>query len=144
VRRPERELKAFAKVELAPAESREVTFDLTGRDLAYWHPVLRRWVVEGGEFEVVVGASSRDLRGSATVVVDGEDVRLPLEPLSTVAEAMTHPVVGPRIEALVHGGGVADDMLGMIGDMPLTVIADFGMGGFDRDGLAALLAEANG
>ncbi|MFI2487455.1 glycoside hydrolase family 3 C-terminal domain-containing protein [Promicromonospora kroppenstedtii] len=144
VQRPERELKAFAKVNLAPGESREVTLDLTGRDLAYWHPALRRWVVEGGEFEVAVGASSRDLRGSATVVVDGEDVRLPLEPLSTVAEAMGHPVVGPRIEALVHGGGVADDMLGMIGDMPLTVIADFGMGGFDRAGLTALLAEANG
>lgn len=144
VLRPERELKAFAKVRLAPGESREVVLDLTGRDLAYWHPVLRRWVVEGGEFVVSVGASSRDLRGSVTVVVDGEDVRLPLEPLSTVREAMDHPVVGPRIEALVHGGAVAEDMLGMIGDMPLTVVADFGMGGFDRDGLAALLAEANG
>ncbi|MGW2091289.1 glycoside hydrolase family 3 C-terminal domain-containing protein [Promicromonospora sukumoe] len=144
VQRPERELKAFAKVDLEPGESREVTLDLVGRDLAYWHPVLRRWVVEGGEFVVSVGASSRDLRGSATVVVEGEDVRLPLEPLSTVAEAMAHPVVGPRIQALVHGGAVADDMLGMIGDMPLTVVADFGMGGFDRDGLTALLAEANG
>ncbi|MFD6447998.1 glycoside hydrolase family 3 C-terminal domain-containing protein [Promicromonospora sp. NPDC060204] len=142
--RPERELKAFAKVDLEPGESREVTLDLVGRDLAYWHPVLRRWVVEGGEFVISVGASSRDLRGSATVVVEGEDVRLPLEPLSTVAEAMAHPVVGPRIQALVHGGAVAEDMLGMIGDMPLTVVADFGMGGFDRDGLTALLAEANG
>ncbi|MFJ3404492.1 glycoside hydrolase family 3 C-terminal domain-containing protein [Promicromonospora sp. NPDC090134] len=143
VQRPERELKAFGKVDLAPGESRELTLDLTGRDLAYWHPVLRRWVVEDGEFVVSVGASSRDLRGSATVVVDGEDVRLPLEPLSTVAEAMDHPVVGPHVQALVHGGGVADDMLGMIGDMPLTVVADFGMGGFDRDALTALLAEAN-
>ncbi|MFD7307948.1 glycoside hydrolase family 3 C-terminal domain-containing protein [Promicromonospora sp. NPDC059942] len=144
VQRPERELKAFAKVDLEPGESREVTLDLVGRDLAYWHPVLRRWVVEGGEFVISVGASSRDLRGAATVVVEGEDVRLPLEPLSTVAEAMAHPVVGPRIQALVHGGAVAEDMLGMIGDMPLTVVADFGMGGFDRDGLTALLAEANG
>ncbi|MFI2364404.1 glycoside hydrolase family 3 C-terminal domain-containing protein [Promicromonospora sp. NPDC019610] len=144
VQRPERELKAFGKVDLAPGESRELTFDLTGRDLAYWHPVLRRWVVEGGEFVISVGASSRDLRGAAGVVVDGEDVRMPLEPLSTVAEAMAHPVVGPRVQALVHGGAVAEDMLGMIGDMPLTVVADFGMGGFDRDGLAALLAEANG
>ncbi|GHH77212.1 glycosyl hydrolase [Promicromonospora soli] len=143
VLRPERELKAFAKVELAPGESRELTFDLTARDLSYWHPVLRRWVVEGGEFVVSVGASSRDLRGSATVVVDGEDVRLPLEGLSTVAEAMDHPVVGPRVHAMVHGGAVADDMLGMIGDMPLAVVADFGMGGLDRDRLAALLAEAN-
>jgi len=66
VLRPERELKAFAKVDLDPGESRELTFDLTARDLSYWHPVLRRWVVEGGEFVVSVGGSSRDLRGSAT------------------------------------------------------------------------------
>ena len=143
VLRPERELKTFAKVDLAPGESRELTFDLTARDLSYWHPVLRRWVVEGGEFVVSVGASSRDLRGAATVVVDGDDVRLPLEPLSTVAEAIGHPVVGPRIDALVHGGAVGDEMLAMIGDMPLAVIADFGLAGFDRAGLAALLAEAN-
>lgn len=143
VLRPERELKAFAKVDLAPGEVRELTFDLTARDLAYWHPVLRRWVVEGGEFVVSVGASSRDLRGSATVVVDGDDVRLPLAELSTVAEAIDHPVVGPRIDALVHGGAVADDMLGMIGDMPLAVVADFGLAGLDRAGLQALLSEAN-
>ncbi|WP_454856294.1 glycoside hydrolase family 3 C-terminal domain-containing protein [Promicromonospora soli] len=141
--RPERELKAFAKVELAPGEARELTLDLTARDLAYWHPVLRRWVVEGGEFVVSVGASSRDLRGSATVVVDGDDVRLPLAELSTVAEAMDHPVVGPRIDALVHGGAVADDMLGMIGDMPLAVVADFGLAGFTRTDLATLLSAAN-
>lgn len=143
VQRPERELKAFAKVHLAPGESRELTFDLTDRDLSYWHPALRRWVVEGGEFVASVGASSRDLRGSATVVVDGDDVRVPLEALSTVAEALDHPVVGPRLDALVHGGAVADDMLGMIGDMPLAVVADFGLAGFDRDRLTALLAEAN-
>lgn len=143
VLRPERELKAFAKVDLDPGESRELTFDLTARDLSYWHPVLRRWVVEGGEFVVSVGASSRDLRGSATVVVDGDDVRLPLAELSTVAEAIAHPVVGPRIDALVHGGAVAEDMLGMIGDMPLAVVADFGLAGLTRAHLATLLAEAN-
>lgn len=143
VQRPERELKAFAKVYLAPGESREVTLDLTARDLAYWHPVLRRWVVEGGEFVVDVGASSRDLRGSATVVVDGDDVRLPLGELSTVAEAIDHPVVGAQVDALVHGGAVGDDLLAMVGDMPLAVIADFGLAGFNRERLAALLSEAN-
>ncbi|MFC8798476.1 glycoside hydrolase family 3 C-terminal domain-containing protein [Promicromonospora sp. NPDC057138] len=141
--RPERELKAFAKVELAPGEARELTFDLTARDLSYWHPVLRRWVVEGGEFVVSVGASSRDLRGSATVVVDGDDVRLPLAELSTVAEAIDHPAVGPRIDALVHGGAVADDMLSMIGDMPLAVVADFGLAGLTRADLKQILSDAN-
>lgn len=143
VQRPERELKAFAKVYLAPGESREVTFDLTARDLSYWHPVLRRWVVEGGEFVVALGVSSRDLRGSTTVVVDGDDVRLPLGELSTVAEAIDHPVVGAQVDALVHGGAVGDDLLAMVGDMPLAVIAGFGLAGFDRERLAALLSEAN-
>ncbi|MGI5191700.1 glycoside hydrolase family 3 C-terminal domain-containing protein [Promicromonospora sp. CA-289599] len=143
VQRPERELKAFAKIHLAPGESREVTLDLTARDLSYWHPVLRRWVLEGGEFVVSAGASSRDLRGSATVVVDGDDVRLPLGPLSTVAEAIDHPVVGARVDALVHGGAVGDDLLAMVGDMPLAVVADFGLAGLDRAALATLLTEAN-
>jgi len=43
----------------------------------------------------------------------------------------------------VHGGAVADDMLGMIGDMPLAVVADFGLAGLDRAELAKLLSDAN-
>lgn len=143
VSRPVRELKGFERVELEPGASRVVTVDLDARALSYWHPVLRRWVVEGGEFVVSVGASSRDLRGEVTVAVDGEDVTLPLHALSTVAEAMAHPVVGEGVRALVHGGAVADDMLGMIGDMPLVVVADFGMAGFDRAALDDLVAAAN-
>lgn len=142
VQRPERELKAFAKVLLEAGESREVAFDLDARDLAYWHPVLRRWAVEGGEFIVSVGASSRDLRGTVSVQVEGEDVRLLLRPLSTVAEALDDPRVGAQVRELVYGGGVPDDLLGMVGDMPLVVIADFGMAGFDHERLTALLAAA--
>ena len=48
VQRPEKELRAFRKVRLAPGGSATVAFTLTARDLAYWHPLLRRWVVEGG------------------------------------------------------------------------------------------------
>jgi len=143
VSRPERELAAFERVVLEPGASQVVTLDLDARALSYWHPVLRRWVVEGGEFVVSVGASSRDLRGTVSVDVEGEDVTLPLHDLSTVAEALAHPVVGERVRAFVHGGAVADDMMGMIGDMPLVVIADFGMAGFDRAALDALVEAAN-
>lgn len=144
VQRPERELKAFAKVALAPGESREVVLDLDARALSYWHPVLRRWVVEGGEFVVAVGASSRDLRGAVTVEVEGEDVRLPLHELSTVTEALADPRVGEELRAVVYGSGAfAEDLLAMVGDMPLVVIADFGMAGFDRARLTELLTAAN-
>nr|WP_240930708.1 glycoside hydrolase family 3 C-terminal domain-containing protein [Isoptericola sp. BMS4] len=143
VQRPERELKAFAKVRLEPGASQVVELALDARDLSYWHPVLGRWVVEGGEFVVSVGASSRDLRGSVTVDVAGEDVALPLGELSTLGEALAHPVAGPPIRGALDGSPLDPEMLAMATDMPLVVLADFGMGGLDRDALARLIEAAN-
>ena len=60
--RPEKELKAFAKVRLAPGETRTVTFTLDEDALAYYDPSQPGWVTEAGEFEVLVGSSSRDIR----------------------------------------------------------------------------------
>ncbi|WP_265520193.1 glycoside hydrolase family 3 C-terminal domain-containing protein [Oerskovia flava] len=147
VQRPERELKAFTKVPLAPGESRELTFELTARDLSYWHPVLRRWVVEGGEFRVSVGTSSRDLHGTVSLDVTGEDVALPLSPMSTVTEALTHPVAGPVVRAALEGTGdgptLDPELVKMAADMPLRALVDFGMAGLDRAGLDRLLDAAN-
>lgn len=146
--RPERELKAFGKVSLAPGGTRTLTFELGARDLSYWHPVLRRWVVEGGEFVVSVGASSRDLRGSATVTVVGEDVTPPLTPWSTLGEALAHPVAGRIVrDAMARAGGpgstlLDDDMMAMAAGMPLRVIASFDGMPFDAAQLDQLLAAA--
>jgi len=60
--RPERELKGFERVELAPGEEKEVTFPLHRQDLSYWSPEKRTWVTDSGTFEIQVGASSRDIR----------------------------------------------------------------------------------
>lgn len=60
--RPYKELKQFAKVTLQPGETLTVTLALSRDDLAYYDPVLRRWVAEAGEFEVLVGRSSADIR----------------------------------------------------------------------------------
>ena len=67
--RPEKELKGFAKVELQPGESAEVAIELDRRAFAYYDTELKDWHVESGAFEVLVGASSRDLRLGATVEV---------------------------------------------------------------------------
>lgn len=61
VPRPEQELRAFAKVALAPGERRRVTLALDARAFAFWHPERRRWVAEPGDYEIRVGRSSRDL-----------------------------------------------------------------------------------
>ncbi|GAC1635615.1 MAG: glycoside hydrolase family 3 C-terminal domain-containing protein [Ktedonobacteraceae bacterium] len=64
--RPEKELKAFAKVQLDPGERKTVTLSL-GRDaLAYYDDLVHEWVAEAGSFEVLVGASSQDVRARAT------------------------------------------------------------------------------
>jgi beta-glucosidase len=59
--RPVIQLRGFAKLTLAPGESREVSFPLTAADLAFYG-LDGRWVTEPGSFRLMVGASSRDIR----------------------------------------------------------------------------------
>jgi beta-glucosidase len=63
--RPEKELKGFAKVALAPGETKSVTLTIDREALAYWDDAKKSWVVEAGEFEALVGSSSQDIRARA-------------------------------------------------------------------------------
>jgi beta-glucosidase len=65
--RPPQELKGFAKIFLQPGEIQSVNFILDTRAFAFYDPDLKDWVVEPGEFEIRVGASSRDIRLKGTV-----------------------------------------------------------------------------
>ncbi len=67
LQRPQKELKAFKKVELAPGESKEVTFQLKGRDFSYYDAKRSMWIAESGEFTISAAASSRDIRESVSV-----------------------------------------------------------------------------
>ena len=64
VPRPDRELKAFAKVHLEPGQTETVAFELPLRAFQHWDG---GWRGEGGRFEVLVGASSRDIRAGAGI-----------------------------------------------------------------------------
>jgi beta-glucosidase len=64
--RPPKELKGFKKVFLKPGESLKVDFVLDQRALSFYDPYQKRWIAEPGEFEVLVGCSSRDIRARAT------------------------------------------------------------------------------
>jgi beta-glucosidase len=68
--RPPKELKRFAKVHLQPGESKTVTFELDDRALAFYDILKKDWVVEPGQFEILVGSSSRDIRAAAVVKVE--------------------------------------------------------------------------
>ncbi len=104
VYRPEQELKGFARLTLAPGESGTATIALDRRAFAFWHTAAGRWVVEGGEFQVRVGASSRDVRLAEVVHLDGDDVTLPLTGDSPVDAWLQHPVAGALVrESLGEG-----------------------------------------
>jgi beta-glucosidase len=69
VARPDKELKAFAKVLLKPGETRTVTLTLGARAFAYYAPEAKAWRVAQGRYELLVGASSRDIRLTSGVDV---------------------------------------------------------------------------
>ena len=87
VPRPDRELKAFAKVRLAPGKSEDVSFTLDPRAFAFYDTRYHDWYVEGGDFELLVGASCADIRLSTKLRVTNPKQR----PMGTAA-----PVGTPR------------------------------------------------
>jgi beta-glucosidase len=64
--RPYKELKGFQKLDLQPGETGKARFTLNPRALSFYDVLKKDWVAEPGEFEVLVGASSADIRARAT------------------------------------------------------------------------------
>jgi beta-glucosidase len=140
--RPPKELKGFAKVELQPGETRTVTVHLDSRAFAYYHPAFKQWITESGEFDVLIGASSADIRCIQTVTLQST-LELPciLNRESTLREWLDDPRGKPVFEPLFKtlaaqmaallGGGDGDagamgmDPTGMMMDMPLRDILHF-------------------
>ncbi len=67
VDRPVKELKGFAKVALAPGESRRVSLTLDDRAFSFWNPDQGRWVAEPGAYDLLIGGSAADIELQATV-----------------------------------------------------------------------------
>lgn len=68
--RPVKELKGFEKVELAPGEKKTVTFILDKRAFAYYSVRIHDWYVETGAFDIMIGASSADIRLTKEIQVE--------------------------------------------------------------------------
>lgn len=75
--RPVKELKAFKKVFLESGEEKEISFTLGRRAFAFWNVNVNDWSVESGEFDILIGASSADIRLEAKVAVTAAPVEIP-------------------------------------------------------------------
>lgn len=153
VPRPVRELAGFASVEIEAGGSAEVVITIPREQLAYWNIAVDAWYVEGGDYTVSVGASSRDIRLEAIVPVVGDTARAAFTRHSTLGELMAVPAVAAALAQI--GGGLGDasastagDQLGtdvgaMMASMPIDRMLAFSRGPFDETKLAGLLALAN-
>jgi beta-glucosidase len=140
--RPPKELKGFAKVELQPGETKTVTIALDFRAFAYYHPGYEKWITEDGQFDILVGASSSDIRGSLTVSLQST-MELPslLNRDSSLGEWLEDPrgkrVLEPlsqqmakQMQARASGSQEADpeviaDMMNYLKELPLGDIFNF-------------------
>jgi beta-glucosidase len=130
--RPPKELKGFSKIELQPGETRTVSLALDFRAFAYYHPAFHQWITENGEFDILIGASSADIRCIQTVTLESSQ-ELPslLNRESTVRAWIEDPrgkdVIAPLLQQMEtqiqvnFGGGEADRMeaLGFMMEIPL-------------------------
>lgn len=69
INKPYKELKGFEKIVLDPGEEKTVVFTLDKRSFAYYNVNINDWHVEEGEYEILIGSSSRDIKLKSEVYV---------------------------------------------------------------------------
>ncbi len=160
--RPEKELKGFEKVALMPGETKTVSFTLNKRAFAYWNAELHEWHVESGEFELLIGKSSRDIVLQKTVTVHST-LRLPVRYdrnsifMDIMADPRAKAALKPFMDGIANALAPQDDnasdtakeaissemMEAMLQYMPLRAVLSFGNGGVTEEQINLLLDALN-
>lgn len=96
--RPEQELNGFQKQSIDPGETKTFQIELDEHAFAFYHIGEKRWVIEPGEYEVRVGASSRDIRLSRQTSIIGEKIENPYD----------EKLIKPYLSGAVHDVSSAD------------------------------------
>ncbi|HWZ18627.1 MAG TPA: glycoside hydrolase family 3 C-terminal domain-containing protein [Ktedonobacteraceae bacterium] len=91
--RPQKELKAFAKIELEPGESKDVHMTLEERDFQIYDDERQEWRTEGGEFNILIGSSSETivLRERVTVNEDPRSMVPQFNRMSPIKQFLYYP-----------------------------------------------------
>lgn len=137
--RPEKELKGFAKISLAPGETGTVSLELRARDLSYYHQELGDWYAPTGCYGILIGHASDDIRLTTELAfTTAKLVPLTVDGTTTLGELMADPrtaaVLGQILQA-AFGQAASDSNAGMDSDdattqatmmsMPLKSLAAF-------------------
>ena len=152
--RPDKELRGFAKVALQPGEEKEVALTLDMRAFAFYDVENHAWRAADGTFEILVGASSRDIRLSGAVTFQNP-VKNPVQVHEnwTVGDLLADPRTGPAAKKLLgqmmpdldleDEKAKEDMMLHVMLNLPLRSVRSFVGADFDNDRLRGLIDEMN-
>ncbi|WHX51231.1 glycoside hydrolase family 3 C-terminal domain-containing protein [Paenibacillus woosongensis] len=157
VRRPEKELKGFEKISLKPGEEKKVTFTLDKRSFAYYNVELKDWHVETGEFEILIGKSSREIVLRDTLLVrSGTAVKMKVNRNTLVGDLLADPHLSSTAKKLLDKvnethpfaqmgdeGNMAEMLAAMMKYMPLRALVNFGGGTFTEEMMDEMIETLN-
>lgn len=157
--RPEKELKGFEKVALQPGEEKTVVFTLDKRAFAYYNVDLKDWHVETGEFGILIGASSKDIRLQDSVVVESAvSVRKPIHRNTLVGDLLADPLLAPLAKDLLAKTNEHNPLMSALGSeddhasdmfeammkyLPLRALSNFSGGTFTEEAMADMIRQLN-
>ncbi|HFK1765199.1 glycosyl hydrolase [Bacillus wiedmannii] len=156
--RPEKELKGFEKVELQPGEEKTVSFTLNKRSFAYYNVEWKDWHVETGEFEILVGKSSKEIVLHDSIFVQSTTIiRKPVHRNTLLGEIFMDPTLAPIAKELMEkalkdspfssmaeGDSDASEMMeAMLNYMPLRALVNFSAGAFTEEMLGEIIGLLN-
>ena len=153
--RPEKELKGFEKVFLEPGETKTVTMELNKRSFAWYNTELHDWFAASGDYEILVGASSRDIRLTETLHLNSSQ-RLPMHVHmnTTLGDLLRNPETAEAAKKLIQkylsgeagseaaSEAVSEEMtMAMTDSMPLRAL--MGFAGVSRKVLDSVIEKLN-
>ncbi len=138
--RPVKELKGFAKVEVAPGETKTVEMEIDARSLSYFEESMGDWFAPSGKYELLVGNSSDNITLREEISFETNKVKpMRCDSSITIGELLANPVTKPIVDELLKKAAenspfgesneaVGDEMMqAMMRFMPLKSVMSFGM-----------------
>ena len=154
--RPEKELKGFAKVELEPGEEKKVTFTLDKRAFAYYNVDIGDWYVESGDFEILVGSSSRDIALKEKINIKSSvTIKRKYSRNSTIGDLMNDPISAKIARQILnalkkntnmYSGSMKEnpDLLeSIVRNTPLRSLTIFGKGAIEEEMINKIIQQLN-
>ena len=132
--RPMKELKNFEKIALEPSETKTITFELSQRDFAYYEVKISDWYVSTGNYQLLVGSSSRDIRLQTKVFIKStKNLPFKVTQNTTFGDLMKYKRLNKMISSVLEIMGEKNDndaiskemKLAMIQDMPIRALRSF-------------------